>query len=41
MEPTVNGIHFLWAVYIVVTVANIGVVIWLATRWSAVNRKQS
>jgi hypothetical protein len=41
MEPTVNSIHFLWAAYILVAVTNIAVVVWLAARWSAVNRKQS
>jgi len=41
MEPTVNSTHFLWAAYLLVAVANIGIVIWLAARWSAVNRKQS
>lgn len=41
MEPTVNSTHFLWAAYLLVAVSNIAVVIWLAVRWSAVNRKQS
>jgi len=41
MEPTVNSMHFLWAAYLLVAGANIAVVIWLAARWSAVNRKQS
>jgi|GEM_PF-6801378 len=40
VQPTVNSIHFLWAAYILVAVANIAMVVWLAQRWSAVNRKQ-
>lgn len=39
MEHNVNSIHFLWAAYLLVAFANITVVIWLASRWSAVNRK--
>ncbi|HEY9139229.1 MAG TPA: hypothetical protein VIM67_13225 [Terriglobus sp.] len=41
MEPTINSMHYLWAAYLVVAGSNIAVVIWLAARWSAVNRKQS
>lgn len=39
MGPTVNSMHFLWAAYLLVAFANIATVIWLARRWSAVNRK--
>lgn len=39
MEPTVNSMHFLWAAYLLVAFSNIAVVVWLASRWSAVNRK--
>ncbi len=33
MEPSVNSIHFLWAAYILVALANIGYVLLLRSRW--------
>ena len=33
MQPTVNSIHFLWAAYILVAVANIGHALWLRSLW--------
>jgi hypothetical protein len=33
MESTVNSIHFLWAAYIVVIVANAGYILLLRSRW--------
>ena len=40
MELTVNNIHFLWAAYLVVVIANAGFVMWLKARWSALRRKR-
>lgn len=34
MESNVNSIHFLWAAYLLVAVAQIGYAAWLGIRWS-------
>ncbi len=39
MHDAVNSIHFLWAAYILVAVANIGFAVWLGALWSRLNRK--
>jgi hypothetical protein len=39
MEPTLNNMHFLWAAYLVVAIANIGFVLWLKKRWNALSTK--
>ena len=33
MESNVNSIHFLWAAYILVIVANVGHALWLRSLW--------
>ena len=38
MQETVNSIQFLWAAYVVVFVANIGLAGWFASKWSRLNK---
>ena len=38
MQDPSNSIHFLWAAYIVVAVAQTGYAGWLALRWSRLKR---
>ena len=40
IDTTVNSIHFLWAAYIVIFVANAGFALWVATNWSKLSRSQ-
>ncbi len=37
-DTTVNSIHFLWAAYILVAVAQVAYVAWLAAGWSRTKR---
>lgn len=38
MESNVNSIHFLWAAYLLVAVAQIGYAMWIGVRWSRTKR---
>jgi hypothetical protein len=38
IPSTVNSIHFLWAAYIIVIVANVGHVGWLISTWAKLNK---
>jgi hypothetical protein len=38
MQSTVNSIHFLWAAYIVIIVANVGHASWLYSTWARLNK---
>jgi hypothetical protein len=40
MEPTLNNMHFLWAAYLIVAIANIGFVWRLKKRWNALRTKE-
>ncbi|MDE1175894.1 MAG: hypothetical protein PW789_04740 [Edaphobacter sp.] len=40
MEATGNTMHFLWAAYVVVVVANVGFAVWLWGRWAALEREK-
>ena len=40
MQPNVNSIHFLWAAYILVAVANIGHALWLRSLWVKLNARK-
>jgi hypothetical protein len=39
MDYSQNSIHFLWAAYILVFVAQIAFVAWLAKRWAETGRE--
>ena len=41
MEPTLNNMHFLWAAYLIVAIANIGFVLRLKKRWNAFRAKEN
>jgi hypothetical protein len=38
MRETVNSLHFLWAAYAIMIVANVGHALWLASTWSRLNK---
>ncbi len=38
VESTVNNMHFLWAAYLIVVIANAGFVLWLKKRWTDLKR---
>ncbi len=38
MQSSVNSIHFLWAAFIVIIVANVGHAGWLISTWSRLNK---
>ncbi len=38
MQSTVNSIHFLWAAYVLVAVAQVGYAAWVGVRWARLNR---
>jgi hypothetical protein len=38
MDSTVNSIHFLWAAYILVVVANVVFALWVASMWARLSK---
>ena len=40
MQDTVNSIHFLWYAFVLVAMAHITFVVWLATSWSKLNKQK-
>jgi len=39
MGYTINNLHFLWAAYLLVVMANAGYVLWLRKRWAIAKRQ--